>query len=195
MEQPVYIVYAVRPTRGTDGLLKRSFALAYYWLMRLLTGAPVADSQADFTLVSRRVLDEVSLVGGDKVLLLLLPAIGFRSASVQYEALPRIAGDGRFGFRRQLRMARSSVFEYSSKPLRMVAGLGLALAVGALVWLGYVIAAYVSGRSVDGWASVMSAVLAVGGLVLLSLSLIGEDVARVHDILKNQPRYFIDSLD
>jgi glycosyltransferase involved in cell wall biosynthesis len=189
--QSLDIIYTARLLRRDDGFAKRTAALAYYRAIRGLTGVAVANSQADFRMVSRRVLGEVLAVPGDKVLRLLLPSIGYRSAVIPYEALPRIAGVGRFGVRRQFKMARESILGFSSKPLRLVATLGIVLSGAAMGWLIVVLLTYVATRTITGWASVMTAVLLVGGLTLLSLSIVGEYVARVYDLLKGHPRYSI----
>jgi predicted PurR-regulated permease PerM len=93
---------------------------------------------------------------------------------------------------RQIALATSSVLNFSSKPLKLVAGLGTLISAAALLWLVYVLVAFLSNRSIEGWASVMAAVLLVGGLTLLSISIIGSYIARIHDILKARPRFFID---
>jgi glycosyltransferase involved in cell wall biosynthesis len=191
VSQSLDVVYTARLLRRDDGLAKRTAALAYYRVVRALTGVTLANSQADFRLISRRALGEVLAVPGDKVLRLLLPSIGYRSTVIPYEALPRIAGAGRFGVRRQFNMARESILGFSSKPLRLVATLGIALSGAAMAWLIFVLVTYVATRTITGWASVMTAVLLVGGLTLLSLSIVGEYVARLYDLLKGHPRYSI----
>ena len=183
------VVYAVQTERSKDSVGKRWSALAYYRAVRLLTGVPVADSQADFRLMSARVLDDVRRVPGDKVLRLLLPAVGYRSATIDYEVRDRLVGHGRFGLRRQIGLASSSLLNFSARPLRLVAAIGLALSLGAFVWLAYVLLTYLSTRAIQGWSSVMAAVLVVGGLTLLSVSIVGEYVARIHDLLRSHPRY------
>jgi len=183
------VVYAVQSERNTDSAGKRLAALAYYRAVRLLTGVPLADSQADFRLMSARVLDDVKHVPGDKVLRLLLPAVGYRSAVIEYEVRDRFVGHGRFGVRRQIGLASSSLLNFSARPLRLVAAMGLALSLGAFAWLAYVLVTYVSTRAIQGWSSVMAAVLVVGGLTLLSVSIVGEYVARIHDLLRSHPRY------
>lgn len=190
-ERDVDVVYTSRPTRDADSVGKRSAALLYYRLMRWLTEVPIENSQADFRLVSRRVLNEVRAIPGDKVLRLLLPAIGFRSAVVEYEAAPRIAGKGRFGLRRQVRMTVDSVLGFSSKPLKLIASLGILVTAAAAAWLIAVIFSFLAGRNVEGWTSVISAVLAVGGVTLLSLSIVGSYIARIHDLLNGYPRYSV----
>lgn len=188
LQHDVDVVYTVQRER-VDAPGKRFAALAYYRLIRALTGISVADSQADFRLVSRRVLLDIRQVPGDKVLRLLLPAIGYRSVTLDYRVRDRIAGAGRFGLVRQLQLAASSLLNFSAKPLRMVAGLGLLLAFLAFVWLVYVSVTFLTTRTVTGWSSVMAAVLVVGGITLLSVSIVGEYVARIHDLLRAHPRY------
>lgn len=183
------VVYAVQAVRRTDSWSKRTLALAYYRTVRLLTGVAVADSQADFRLMSAAVLDDVRRVPGDKVLRLLLPAVGYRSDVVEYDVRDRLAGEGRFGLRRQLRLAANSILNFSARPLRFVAAAGLLLSAGAFLWLVYVLLTYLSTRTVDGWSSTMAAVLVVGGITLVSVSIVGEYVARIHDLLLRHPRY------
>ena len=189
IEQDLDVVYAVQVERRTDSLGKRTFAGAYYRIVRWLTGVAVANSQADFRLVSDRVLDDVRRVPGHKVMRLLLPAVGYRSAVMEYDVKDRIAGKGRFGLRRQLSLAANSILNFSGRPLRVVAALGLLLSCGAFLWLGYVVGSYLLTRTVEGWSSVMAAVLVCGGLTLLSVSIVGEYVARIHDLLRQHPRY------
>jgi glycosyltransferase involved in cell wall biosynthesis len=185
------VVYTSRSTRDDDGFFKRSSALAYYRIVRALTGVSVSNSQADFRLISARVVADIQSVPGDKVLRLLLPSIGYRSTVLPYQAQPRIAGVGRFGFGRQLRLARDSILGFSSKPLRVIAAVGALLSLAALAWLVVVLVTYISTRTITGWASVMTAVLLVGGLTLLSLSIVGEYVARIYDLLRQHPRYSV----
>jgi dolichol-phosphate mannosyltransferase len=188
------VVYTARSKRGDDQLAKRTSALAYYRISRWLTGVPIGDSQADFRLVSRRVIDHLADVRGEKVLRLLLPSLGPRSAVLDYEALPRISGRSRFGLGHQVSMAVDSALTFSSKPLRLVAAMAWVLALASFVWLLVVVATYLTEGAVAGWSSVMTAVLFVGGMSLLGLSIIGSYVARIHDMVKQQPRYFVDRI-
>lgn len=183
------VVYAVQAQRRTDSWSKRAMAGAYYAMVRALTGILVMDSQADFRLMSSRVIEDIRFVPGDKVLRLLLPSVGYRSDLIRYEVRDRFAGKGRFGLRHQISLASSSILNFSAKPLRLVAAAGTLISFGAFLWLIYVIIAYTFTRAIDGWASVMAAVLIVGGLTLLSVSIVGEYVARIHELLRRHPRY------
>lgn len=187
----VDVVYGVRATRSEEAAVRRSPALAYYRLVRWLTDVPIADSQADFRLISRSVLETVNAVEGEKVVRMLLPSLGYGSSVVEFEAGERIAGESRFGLRRQVRLALDSVFGFSAKPLRLVAGMGWLLSIAAFLWFIVVLLTWVLNGAISGWTSVMSAVLLVGGMSLLGLSIIGEYVARIHDMMKKHPRFVI----
>ena len=183
------VVYAIRSTRHGERATKRLTALTYYRFMRWSTGIPIRDSQADFRLVNRKVLDVVHGVQGDKVLRLLLPALGYASSEVFFDAPPRLAGKTRYGFGRQVRLAIDSVFSFSAKPLRLVAGMGVVLSTAAFLWFLVVLATWALNGAILGWTSVMSAVLLVGGTTLLGLAVLGTYVARIHDVVMNHPRY------
>lgn len=187
----VDVVYGVRTTRQEEGATRRGPALAYYRLVRWLTDVPIVDSQADFRLVSRSVLATIKDVRGEKVIRMLLPSLGYRSSVAEFEAGERIAGESRFGLRRQVTLALDSVFGFSAKPLRLVAGMGWLLSTAAFLWFIVVLLTWVLNGAISGWTSVMSAVLLVGGMSLLGLSIIGEYVARIHDMMKNHPRFVI----
>lgn len=190
-ELQVDVVYAVRISRTEEHPLRRHSALIYYRLVRWLTDVPLRNSQADFRLISRRVLQVIEGVRGEKVIRVLLPYLGYPSAVVEFRAGERIAGQSRFGLIRQLRLALDSVFGFSAKPLRLLATMGWILSVAALVWFFLVIATWATSGAVSGWPSVMSAVLLVGGMSLLGLSIVGAYIARIHDMLKNYPRFTV----
>lgn len=186
------VVYMIRANRDGDSVLKRTPAISYYKLMRWLTNVPIQDRQADFRLVSKRVIEEVNLVNGEKILRLLLPSIGFRSQTLEYELKPRNSGKSRFGFSRQIKLATSSALNFSSKPLRLVTAMGWALSLLSFIWLIAVLVTWIAQGAIAGWTSVMTAVLLVGGMSLLAMSIIGAYIARIYDIVKRHPTYFID---
>ena len=189
LDEDADVVYMRQPDRTNDSWAKRSAATMYYRIIRTITKVPIADSQADFRLIHRPVVEAVLKVPGDKVLRLLLPAIGYRSVTLEYSARDRIAGKGRFGAGWQFKMALLSILGFTSAPLRLVALSGLVISAGAAFWLLYVLVTYMQTRTVTGWSSVMAAVLTIGGLTLLSVSVVGEYLARVYDLLKAHPKY------
>jgi len=190
-DREVDIVYAVRTDRSEEGAAKRLTAGAYYLLASALTRVDVVRNAADFRLMSRRVVDVLNSVPGEKVFRLLLPSLGFPSAEFEFRARERAAGSTKFSMVKMITLALSGAGSFSSFLLRLVSLIGLVTSFLALLWLVGVIASAFLGNTVPGWASVMSVLLMLGGLTLFSLGLLGEYLARIFDLLKGRPPYVI----
>ena len=190
----VDVVYGVRSDRAEEKFFKRSTARWYYRLMRALTGVPVIQDAADFRLMSRFVVGILNAIPDKKVFRLILPSLGFTYATVPYKAALRNAGTSKYSLRKMLALALRSSVEFSPHPLRIVALLGLATSLVALIWFGFVIVAFLNGSALIGWPSLMSVVLVLGGITLFSLGVIGEYVGEIYDMAKGRPRYVVRSV-
>jgi dolichol-phosphate mannosyltransferase len=131
------------------------------------------------------------------VLRLVVPALGFPSATVPYRRAPRAAGRTKYPLSRMLRLTVDSLTGFTVAPLRLATwfGLGGALATAAL--LAYAVAADISGHTVPGWTSTVVVVAAVGAVQLLCLGMLGEYVGRLYTQMQGRPSYFVarDSLE
>ena len=191
VNQGVDVVYAVRSNRSDDGWAKRQSARAYYRLMRVLTGVPIADSAADFRLMSRRVVDVLNQIPNQKVFRLLLPHLGFSSSTVDFRARPRRHGVSKYSLGRMLALAIRSAIQFSTRPLRIVTMTGFIMAVFAALWLAWVLIDFAAGRTVAGWASQMAVTLVVGGLTLFSVGIVGEYVGEIFERVSGRPYFLI----
>ena len=185
------VVYAVRQDRSDDAWFKRSTARVYYRLMRSLTGGAIQDSAADYRLMTRFVVDVINQIPDQKVFRLLLPYLGFSSTTVEFQALRSEHGESKYSFGSMAGLAVRSSIQFSTKPLRIVMGIGFVMSFLAALWLIWVLVDFVSGRTVAGWASQMSVTLIVGGLTLFGLGIVGEYVGEVFERVKGRPNYLI----
>ena len=187
----VDVVYAVRSDRSDDGWAKRQTAIAYYQLMRELTGVPLKDSAADFRIMSRFVVDVLNGIPEQKVFRLLLPYLGFTSSSVDYQARQRLHGRSKYSLGRMVALGARSSIQFSIKPLRMVTATGFIMAAVAVLWLGWVLVGFAYGRTVTGWSSQMAVTLIVGGLTLFSLGILGEYVGEIFERVSGRPGFLV----
>ena len=194
-EMKVEVVYTERVGSSQNPQLKTIASRNYYRIVRWMTRVPVNDGAADFRLMSKRVVRDVLGVKGPKVMRLLLPSVGYPSTTIRYQVRGRIAGSGRFSFQHQLRLGIASLLDFSSMPLRLMAGVSLFVTLLTFLWLCLVAVTFLRGVAVQGWASVISAVLVVGSLTLFSLAVIGEYLARIYSLLKNHPQQFASRLN
>jgi dolichol-phosphate mannosyltransferase len=191
-ENDVDVVYGVRSDRSTDSLFKRVTAHGYYRLMRRLVGPHVRTDAGDYRLMSRATVDAVNaLPEHNRVLRLVVPALGFPSTEVSYRREVRAAGETKYPLSRMLRLTVDSLTGFSVAPLRLATWFGLGGAVATALLLGFAFLAYLSGHTVPGWTSTFVAVAAVGTVQLLSLGLLGEYVGRMYRHLQGHPSYYV----
>ena len=131
------IVYGVRSSRESDSFFKRTTARGFYRFIRLL-GAEVVYDHADYRLLSKRVLDELAGYREANIFLRgMIPLIGFRSSCVAYERKKRAAGKSHYPLVKMLSLAFDGITSLSTKPLRLITGLGIAVALlsfAGIIW-------------------------------------------------------------
>ncbi len=192
------VVVGVRTDRSADSAFKRLTARAYYRLMRRLVGGHIAADAGDFRLISRATVAAVtSLPEHNRVLRLVIPALGFPSGQVPYRREPRAAGSTHYPLSRMIRLSIDSLTGFSIAPLRLATWFGLGGATVTAALFAYALIAYLSGQTVPGWTSTFVAVAGVGAVQLLSLGVLGEYVGRLYTQMQGRPAYFVahDSLD
>ncbi len=185
------IVYGVRSSRKKDTFFKRFTAEGFYRVMNLL-GAETVFNHADYRLMSRRALEGLSQFKEANLFLRgMVPMIGYRSGTVEYERGERFAGESKYPLKKMLAFAMEGITSLSVKPLRMITGLGALIFLIAAVMLTYSVYRWAVGDTVLGWASLMCSVWAIGGLILLSLGVIGEYIGKIYLETKGRPRFLI----
>ncbi len=185
------IVYGVRSSRKTDTFFKRTTAEAFYRMMDLL-GAETVFNHADYRLMSRRALEGLSQFKEVNLFLRgIVPMIGYPTDTVEYERGERFAGESKYPLKKMLAFALEGVTSLSVRPLRMITGLGFLVFFVSLVMIAYNVVRWATGNTVAGWASLACSVWFIGGLILLSLGVIGEYLGKLYLESKGRPRYLI----
>ena len=185
------IVYGVRSSRKKDTFFKRFTAEAFYRLMNRL-GAETVFNHADYRLMSRRALDGLAQFREVNLFLRgIVPMIGYRTDTVEYERGERFAGESKYPLKKMLAFALEGITSLSVKPLRLITGLGCLVFLVSLVMIVYNIIRWACGATVAGWTSLSCSVWFLGGLILLSLGVVGEYVGKLYLESKDRPRYLI----
>jgi len=188
----VDVVYGVRSDRSSDSAFKRFTAGLYYRMIRRLVGHHVPADAGDFRLMSRATVDAVNrLPEQNRVLRLVVPALGFPSAQVPYVRDERAAGTTKYPLSRMVRLTVDSLTGFSIAPLRLATWFGLGGALVTAILLAFAVIAFLSGHTVPGWTSTFVAVASVGAVQLLCLGLLGEYVGRLYTQLQGRPTYYI----
>ncbi|OKO96016.1 glycosyltransferase family 2 protein [Geobacillus proteiniphilus] len=186
------IVYGVRRSRKTDTWFKRTTAQAFYRFMQAL-GIKLIYNHADFRLMSKRALDELSRYTEVNLFLRgLIPLVGFRSTCVFYDRHERWAGQSKYPLKKMLAFAFDGITSLSVAPIRAITLIGfLAFLISGAAGLYALIVKWL-GHAESGWTSLMISVWFIGGLVLMSLGLIGEYIGKIYQEVKRRPRFAIE---
>ncbi|MGL4177265.1 MAG: glycosyltransferase family 2 protein [Dermatophilaceae bacterium] len=194
----VDVVYGVREDRSTDTAFKRTTARAFYRSIRALSDVEAHVDAGDFRLMSRATVEAINaLPEHNRVLRLVVPALGFPSASVGYRRAPRAAGESKYPLGKMVRLSIDGVTGFSIAPLRFATWLGLIGGLAAFGVLVFAVVAMLLGNTLPGWTSTVVIVSGVGAVQLLALGTLGEYVGRTYAAVQARPTYFVahDSLD
>ncbi|WP_297212124.1 glycosyltransferase family 2 protein [uncultured Flavonifractor sp.] len=185
------IVYGVRSSRAKDTFFKRVTAEGFYRLMNTM-GAETVFNHADYRLMSRRALEGLAQFREVNLFLRgIVPMIGYRTGTVEYERGERFAGESKYPLKKMLSFAMEGITSLSVKPIRMITALGFLVFLISIAMLIYSVARWAMGETILGWASLVCSVWAIGGLILLSLGVIGEYIGKIYLETKERPRFLI----
>ncbi|KTI66979.1 glycosyltransferase [Enterobacter kobei] len=186
------IVYGVRNDRTSDSFFKKFTAETFYKVMTKL-GVSQVENHADFRLLSKRALDALLQYREQNLYIRgLIPLIGFPSEKVYYSRRERTAGESKYPLRKMLALALEGITSFSVTPLRIVTALGFVISILSSLGIIYTLAQYFMGHTVSGWASVILAVLFIGGVQMLCLGVIGEYIGKIYMESKGRPKYFVE---
>jgi glycosyltransferase involved in cell wall biosynthesis len=189
------LVYGVRKGREVDSVFKRWTALGFYRLMQRM-GVEVVYNHADYRLMSRVAIEALREYGEVNLFLRgIIPQLGFRHSTVEYDRGERFAGESKYPLRKMLGLAIQGITSFSTVPLRIITVLGLLVSLlSAAVTVWALLARFVTGSVVPGWTSTVVPIYFLGGVQLLSMGILGEYLARTYLETKRRPRYIIEKI-
>ena len=192
MDRGADVVYGQRSSRGSETAFKRASASLFYRLLTKMTDVSIPVDTGDFRLISRRVLSVLqSMPEQHRFIRGMVSWVGFTQVPVVYDRAERFAGTTKYPFHKMLRFALDAVTGFSTLPLRVSSYVGAFLGLAALAMIGYALVGYLQSRVVQGWTSVMIAVLLLGSAQMFFLGILGEYVGRLYIEAKHRPLYVI----
>ena len=186
------VVYGVRGSRATDTVFKKFTAESFYKIMNAM-GANTVFNHADYRLMSRRALDGLAQYGEVNLFLRgIVPMIGYPADVVYYNRGERFAGKSKYPFGKMLSFAVEGITSLSTKPIRMITALGFFIFIVSIGMLIYSLVRHFMGATIVGWTTLMVSVWAIGGLILLSLGVVGEYIGKIYLETKARPRFIVE---
>jgi len=188
------VVEAVKRRRGRESLSSKVGAQLFYFILNKLSGFHFKGA-SDFKLMNRKALDAWLQMHERNVFFRGMTVwMGFTTVQIPFEVVPRSGGQSTWSVLKRLKLALVGITAFSSFPLHLVTLAGVVF-LGISLLLGLqTLYLKLAGRAVSGFATVILLQLIVGSLLMISLGIIGEYLARIYEEVKGRPRYLIKEL-
>jgi glycosyltransferase involved in cell wall biosynthesis len=186
------VVYTVKRSRKENPLKRFAFK-SFYRVLHFLSSIRIPMDAGNFSLMDRNVVDVLrSMPERNRYISGLRAWAGFPQAHVTYDRDPRFAGKPQMSIRRLIQLALDGIISFSNVPLRMAIYLGLTTAVVSFAGGLFVLYEKLfTDRAILGWTSTIVSILFMGGMILLTLGVIGEYISRIYEEVKKRPLYVI----
>ena len=191
------VVHTVRTKRHGENPIKMGITVIAYKLINAFADIDFYENAGDFKLLSRKAVHEIlKLEEHDPYLRGLSIWIGFKQDKLYYERDARHSGSSKFSLLNSLNPYKEfvrGVTSFSASPLYFSLILGFLAAIAAFIELIDVIYSKAMGYNIPGWTAIMSAVLFLGGVILITIGILGIYMARIYEQIKGRPRYIVRS--
>ncbi|CAH6807039.1 Polymyxin resistance protein ArnC, glycosyl transferase [Vibrio chagasii] len=190
------VVNMQRRQRDGETWFKKFSAASFYKVMNAAAKIDVPENVGDFRLLSREVVDHINqLPERNRYMKGIFSWPGFRQATIQFNRDARFCGETKWNYLKLIGLAMDGITSFSIRPLRIATAVGGLVALSAFIYgMVIVFKTMMFGEPITGYPSMMVVQLALGGIQLLSIGLMGEYIGRIFIETKNRPLYLIQSV-
>ena len=188
------VVTAVRDDSDAEGLMKVATASWFYRVFnRLVDSIQLQEGAGDFRLLSAPVIEAViQMREATRFSKGLMPWTGYRSVEISYSRVARAGGATSWSSLKLWRYALDGIFSFSVKPLKVWGVIGLLISLLSFLYAALIVLrTVVFGVDLPGYASLIVAILFLGGIQLIGIGVLGEYIGRIYIDVKRRPHYFI----
>lgn len=193
MEEGYDCCAANRATRDGDPVLRTFFTRRFYRIVNKISEVDMPDGAGDFRMMSRPMINAVIAMSEvQRFSKGIFSWVGFKTKWIKFENVERAAGETKWNFWKLFAYAIDGITAFSTFPLKVASYIGLITASSAFIYLiGVIVKTLVFGADVPGYASTITLILFIGGMLLLACGILGEYVAKIYIEVKNRPIYLI----
>lgn len=186
-------VYGRRLSRGKESIYRKLFTKVYYSILNKSTRVDVLPNVGDFRLLDRKAIDAISgMRETQRYTKGLYCWVGFRKKGVDFETSDRVAGISHMSTGRLLNLALEGITSYTTAPLRVATVLGFIVSIISICYMVYIVGkTLIFGEPIQGFPTIICAILFLGGCQLLALGIIGEYIGKIYNESKHRPPYIV----
>lgn len=189
----VDVVLARRKQRKNESTLKKGMAALFYRILNKLSNIEIPIDTGDFRLISSKVVKElIQMKEPNKFMRGQVAWLGYPTAQIEFDRDGRENGSSQYTPFKMIKLALDGLTGFSNFPLKFATISGISISTLSFFLIFYVLVSkYVFHEAISGWASIMVAVLFIGGIQLLSVGIIGEYISRINDSVRQRPMYIV----
>ena len=183
---------ARRVSRNGEPLIRSTLSKAFYHVINHVTVIDLISGSTDYCLMRRSVAESIVSMGErERFTKGIYAWVGFKNKWIEYENVERAAGKTKWNIRGLFHYAYSGFVAFATTPLRGIAYLGMIITIAAFIYAVHIgIAAYRNPFAArNGYTTIMMTLLFLGGIIITTLGMIGEYLARIYMEVKNRPIY------
>jgi polyisoprenyl-phosphate glycosyltransferase len=185
------IVEGIKTTRGTEPLINKIGARFFYRTLSRLSGYDLYGS-SDFKLLDRKVIEAwLDMRERNTFFRGMITWLGYRRKQISFSVPTRRLTQSRWSFFSLFRLAVIAITAFSSLPLQAVTILGGLFLLCAILFSGYALLLYFTGLALPGFTTVIILEMLIGGVLMISLGIIGTYIAQIYQEVKYRPRYVV----
>ncbi|MCG2791972.1 MAG: glycosyltransferase family 2 protein [Weeksellaceae bacterium] len=193
-EQGYDIVYTIRKYSKNISYFKRKSSDFFYYLLSSLSDVELEKGSSDFRLMDASVVEVIRNSGESDIFLRgLVKWVGFKQFAIPFVAADRFSGSSKYSFKRMIKFAFTGITAFSVKPLYLAAYLGFFFSLLPLLYIPYVINAFIHRTQISGWASLIMTIVFFGGVQLIILGILGIYMGKIFKQMKDRPIYIVRS--
>lgn len=190
-KQGYEVVEGIKSKRGKESLFYKMSAGLFYKVMSKVIKMDM-NSSSDFKLLDRKVVDVLLKLPEKNTFFRALTFwAGFKTISVEYEVSKRMYGTSKWSLWSLMKYAVTNATSFSTLPLQLITVMGIISIFGSIILGIQTLVKYIMGTAVEGFTTVILLILIIGGLIMISLGIIGHYLARIYEEVKGRPKYII----
>ena len=194
-EQGYNIVYTIRSYPKEISYFKRKTSDLFYQFLSQISDVDLTNGGgSDFRLIDASVAQVMKNLKEDDLFLRGLTSwMGFKQTGIEFVAGERFSGQSSYDLKKMLKFAFTGITSFSVKPLYLATYLGFIFSSLSLLYIPYVLYAFLTKTEISGWASLIMTIVFFGGVQLIILRILGIYLGKIFKQVKGRPNYIIRS--
>lgn len=190
--QEGYDFVVARRKNRQDSKLKVLISNCFYSVYSFATDVKYDSSLCNFSICSRKVIDTYcSMREQHRAFTMYLLWMGFKWTTVDVEHNERFEGKSGYNFKKRMKMALELLTSQSDKLLRLMTKSGIIISLLSFLYLIITVIRHFTSNITMGYSSTIALILLMGGLIILSIGLVGLYIGNIFMEVKHRPLYII----